>query len=87
MECPKCGTKMIDGIIPTDTYRIVFRGNKKDSRTKLPPFESALMGPKIPLSGPGFLFQNCTAYYCNVCDIVIIPGPTHSGSNDSKILV
>ncbi len=76
MKCPRCGLPMVNGKIPTDRYRVVFRGDKNDPRTKFAPFEVGLMGPKIPLSGFGMLLKNnCYAYYCSACNMVVIPGP------------
>lgn len=42
MKCPKCGLPMVNGKIPTDRYRVVFRGDKNDPRTKFAPFEVGL---------------------------------------------
>lgn len=29
MKCPRCGLPMVNGKIPTDRYRVVFRGGIK----------------------------------------------------------
>lgn len=76
MLCPKCSAEMTEGFIDNAKCPVYWKphGYEED----IPSFHSRKRGGKLQLGDGDYLLGGCvTAFYCSVCDLVLIDDIRH----------
>ena len=78
MLCPKCSAEMAEGFIDNKKCPVYWKPQEYDHNEDIFSFCSRKRGGKLRLGDGGYLLGGyVTAYYCRVCDLVLIDDIRH----------